>query len=210
MVATYVPGPHGPMVFASTAGGAAPTAWKPADAAGNVTFANSNLTVGVNTNSRGNVRSVASHSTGKYYYEITLSAAPASYDTCIGAGNSTASLTNGPGSPDTNSIAYYNGDPIVYIAAGGTNNTGVTPVQGNVLGMAIDLTNNRVWVRVNSGNWNGSALADPATNTGGYDISAITGPFYALTTIGETSAGTTANFGATSYANAAPSGFGNW
>jgi hypothetical protein len=52
---------------------------------------------------------------------------------------------------------------------------------------------------------------DPAANTGGADISALSGAIYALSQRIEASGSTqTMNFGASAYANAAPSGFGNW
>lgn len=37
--------------------------------------------------------------------------------------------------------------------------------------VAFDRVNNRIWFKVNGGNWNNSGSADPATNTGGFDTS---------------------------------------
>lgn len=46
-----------------------------------------------------------------------------------------------------------------------TTLSGMSFTAGDVIGMAFDNTN--IWWRKNGGNWNGSALADPATGTGG-------------------------------------------
>ena len=81
---------------------------------------------------------------------------------------------------------------------------------GNVIGVAIDLDNRKIWFRVApSGNWNNSGTANPATNTGG--IVHPTGTMVPFCTFGGVSgtAGTTftANFGATAFSGAAPPGF---
>ncbi|UQR65096.1 hypothetical protein LRP30_07525 [Bradyrhizobium sp. C-145] len=44
---------------------------------------------------------------------------------------------------------------------------------GTLIGMAIDFTNSTGWFRKATGNWNGSGTANPATNTGGINISAL-------------------------------------
>jgi hypothetical protein len=74
-----------------------------------------------------------------------------------------------------------------------------------------------IWFRVGSGNWNNNGANDPATNTGGIDISSlVNGPNNAiLPACGgwntSVSSGTyTGNFGATSFGTAAPSGFSAW
>lgn len=57
-------------------------------------------------------------------------------------------------------------------------NTGMEWSEGCVIDMVVDKPSNLVWFRVNGGIWNGSNTADPATATGGYDISYITGTIY--------------------------------
>jgi hypothetical protein len=90
--------------------------------------------------------------------------------------------------------------------------TGAVWTTGTVIDEAVDLVNNRVWYRAGGGNWNGSGTANPATNTGGIDISTLNpGPYFAANSLGTTVGETyTVNFGATAYSFAAPSGFGNW
>lgn len=67
-----------------------------------------------------------------------------------------------------------------------------------------------IWFRVNGGNWNANPSANPSTNTGGESLAAVAGvPLFAavLVNAGATNDNATANFGATAFANAAPSGF---
>lgn len=85
--------------------------------------------------------------------------------------------------------------------------------QGNVLGMAFDLTANmNFWGRIGSGVWNNSGTNNPTTNTGGFSISVLTGSLYFVAALSGDSPATagqqiTVNFGATAFANSAPSGF---
>lgn len=44
---------------------------------------------------------------------------------------------------------------------------------GSVIDVCIDAANNRFWYRVNGGNWNNNAAYNPATNTGGIDVSSV-------------------------------------
>lgn len=85
-------------------------------------------------------------------------------------------------------------------------------VNSDILDFAIDLTARLGWVRKNNGNWNESGTANPATGTGGFTIGA--GAFAPAVGFGGSgtiaSDAVTANFGQSSYAYAAPAGFGNW
>jgi hypothetical protein len=73
--------------------------------------------------------------------------------------------------------------------------------------VAFDATAKLIWFRRNTGSWNGSGTADPATATGGVSFSALTGPFYAVVTSGKVGTSNTANFGASTFAQPVPSGF---
>jgi hypothetical protein len=67
------------------------------------------------------------------------------------------------------------------------------------------------WMRKGSGNWNGDATANPATGVGGVIIqSGSFDPAVGFASSSSANGAYTADFGATAYANAAPSGFGNW
>jgi hypothetical protein len=71
------------------------------------------------------------------------------------------------------------------------------------------MANPAVWFRLNDGEWNGSPSADPATLTGGFDISSFIGPYLPFMS-GSTGFGgnltLTLNAGASSFSYTAPSG----
>jgi len=85
-------------------------------------------------------------------------------------------------------------------------------VAGNVIGIAVDLVAQMGWLRVApSGNWNGSATANPATGIGGLPLNSISSggliPLYPVCAFAGVSDSTTANFGDTAFTGTAPSGF---
>jgi hypothetical protein len=167
---------------------------------GNLTATHSNST------SNSGARNIIYQSTGKYYFEITVTTTTAygnkagillstvSYDAMVQFGHDCFAIECGGGTLYSN-----NGS-----AAGGT-----TPVvNGDVLGFAIDLTARVGWVRKNGGAW--SNAGNPATGTGGAGPIAAGAFAPAVGFQNGSGDAMTANFGATAYANAAPSGFSNW
>lgn len=194
------------------AAGGSTTTFNPADKGANVSLDATNLIVTNSVGTVGNVRSIASYSTGKYYCEILIGTNSVAYAHGLGIGNSSASLTAGIGSPDTNSSGYYNGDNNVYVANNGGTSIGGSFTVGDVVSMAVDMGNSTIWFRINGGNWNGNVTFDPATNTGGVSLSTVSKPWFAITTVVKNASTgvSTFNFGASAYSFAAPSGFGNW
>lgn len=190
-------------------GGAASTTLNNSDRAAAVVLSGGDL---VMTNV-GNVRSVASHTTGKYCVEMTPGVTVNGFDHAFGLAKSTASLTNFPGNPDANSFSWANGSSSIDIAGGSGPSVGVTYEQylGDIAYMAVDLGASLLWCRVNGGNWNGNAANDPSAGTGGVSISSITGG--ALFVMGTGQSTTTVNtfkFDTTTFSFAAPSGFGSF
>lgn len=186
----------------------------------NVTLSNGNLTAANPTthNNWQSVRSTTSHSTGKYYFEVTCDAAPASPGGwLVGFLNATGSLTTQVGG-DTHGIgfqsftggdAWLNGSPV--------NTWQQCTANGQIIGFAIDFGAQLAWaknVTLASG-WN-SALGgtqDPATGQGGSSFAYESGAMFVTSSIyynGSNTTQMTFNFGATSYTGTAPSGFGNW
>ena len=165
--------------------------------------------------------SVAFDSTGKYYVELSI---VQNYSnpgqTSLGVGNSSAPLTGNTGigfDGAADSVGMFGNGATVYLNYANVG-TASTFAMGDILSIALDAGNQLIWFRtitggVTPGNWNNSALAVPATGTGGISISAITSPYYVLAA-GQfnNSIVTTANFGATSYASfySTVTGFGNW
>lgn len=94
-------------------------------------------------------------------------------------------------------------------------NLTATSSGGQVIGVAVDLVNNKLWYwSPANARWNGAAIGtqNPATNTGGLDISYITGAKFPGWTGYNATGGDVcnANFGASAFQNPPPSGFSSW
>jgi hypothetical protein len=76
------------------------------------------------------------------------------------------------------------------------------------VGVAVDRSNNKMWIRIDGGQWDAGTSDNPATNAGGLDISGVTSTIYALTQSNSFSYQTTAKFDSASWTYSAPSGFG--
>ena len=168
-----------------------------------VTLTNGNLTATA-TATTASTRSEDTFQFGsnnKLYFEITLNTTP-------------------------NSQGFYGIAGTGYVSASGTFagvlqsgaiwvnnvNTGFTSgaafVLGDVVCCAFDLAHGFCWFRKNAGNWNNSATANPATGVGGVIIPASMAAFLApFVRFGAVSEQATANFGASAFAQAVPSGF---
>jgi hypothetical protein len=161
--------------------------------------------------------STTSHATGKFYHEFTVNANNSgAYDVGSGITNTNGAVGGGVGiGADTKSGGHWGntGDGGFYQNNNAATASGVTyGTVNDVVGVAVDIGNNRIWYRVNGGNWNGNPANNPATNTGGISITPTntTGLLWVAVSLSGPAGVLTYNFGATSYANAAPSGFGNW
>lgn len=146
--------------------------------------------------------------TGKKYWETTLTVADVSQSS-LGFANSSMNLNTYLGG-DTNGVGYFGSTGQVFVNFG-VIGTFATYAAGAVICWAVDVPNGKFWARVNGGNWNNDASANPATNTNGVAIT-ITGtimPAYEVLGSVTTPNSVTANFGATAFAFTAPAGFGN-
>jgi hypothetical protein len=156
------------------------------------------------------VAASAGKTSGKYYFEITWTTITGSSADNRGVGvGTTASTYTGMGNGGTTGVINYrtgstwsNGASIL---AGAGN-----WLTGQIIGFAVDLDNRRFWFRLTpAGNWNNNVANNPATNTGGLVIPA--GTMVPFVTFGGTSGVAnnvvTANFGATAFSGAVPSGF---
>jgi len=181
----------------------ATTTWNPSDKGVGVTLSGGNLEVTSSVNDKG-VRAIASASSGLKYYEALITVGVTSMQ--VGLANSSYPLTNWLGD-STNSVGYSAAGPVY---RDGVIATIATYTIGDTICIAADLSNSRIWLRVNSGNWNNSGTADPVTNVGGIDISAISGPIFPACSASGTTRKWTANFGGSAYAQSVPTGYGNW
>jgi hypothetical protein len=190
------------------------TTFDPANLAPGNVLSNGDLTVTVSSSvsTYQVARSVTSHSSGKYYYEVTANLIMANYSD-VGITTSGAPLNMAIGSTGSNSSGAFDA-----VSGFFYNNSasGTTPgwAQGDTIGIAVDVGAQLIWLRNTSSpsTWNAGGSANPATGVGGISISSVTGALYAAVSIYSLSIATqlTANFGAASYAASAPSGFGNW
>ena len=187
--------------------------WDPNTVAAQVTLSGGNL-VTTNTGTTGTNQGACGvnafgQTTGKYYFESTLTAFLGGGNNGIGAGIVTTPYTSiGPNG--TGGTMMYGGSGNIYSNGANSGFTLGARSTGNVIGVAIDLDNRKAWYRVApSGNWDGNATHNPVTNTGGVAIPAGTIiPFCTFGGIGGVSNNViTANFGASSFTGAVPSVF---
>ena len=194
--------------------------WNPSDKSTLISLSAGNLTAtgqGGSLSGARNIRATVSKTTGKYFCKFTI-VSSASSTGAIGICNASTDLKSGgpPGNQnapahgccftDSGYIIYDNGT-----FGGFTYGPIYTSTVGDVISMAVDLTAKRIWFRKNALDWNNNVSADPATGTGGYDISnAIQGDafFPAASVYTETP-----GLGALSVdfsGTGAPSGFSAW
>lgn len=158
----------------------------------------------VGTAANSGARVATAISSGKYYFELK---AVAFSSDCVGLITAAGTFTQMFSGSNANCIIYaMNGN--INTTASFSGNIG-GPSANDVIGIAVDFTAGLVWLRKNAGNWNGSGTANPATATGGFSFTPglAMSPCVAFGTAGNES--WVLNQGP-SYANAAPSGFGNW
>lgn len=155
--------------------------WDPANKGADLTLSNGNLTVTSSGLHPESVRATTSLSTGvrvvRHVYNSGTTIFPGfvnSTFSIISTVTVIGSEANGVAYSASNGIVSYNGATLATLA---------TAAPGDLIDVAIDMANKAIWVRINSGNWNGSGTANPATNTGGLSISAMTGPFFPAVTM---------------------------
>jgi hypothetical protein len=151
--------------------------------------------------------------TGKWYAEVLLGG---TLNNGVGVG--LASANWGVVQTSFNALQYVN-----WLVPTGTlqlfsgnNTTGLTYASGDVLGIAYDAVNSRLWFNKHNGSWFGASTTagNPATNTGGAVVQSVNWPVTIAATNGTNSSGTAAIFtlrdtaGALQYAP--PSGFAVW
>lgn len=187
------------------------TTLDPANKGTSQTLSNGNLTV-TGTGSDGIVRSIANHSSGKYYLEFTTGS--------NSIGNGGVGVINSSGNLNTFIAGDSNNAGVAYGASttwhGAVSGTTTSPGYANshVYALAIDVGNRTGWIKdlTAAGNWNSNVSADPATNTNGATFTGAlaSGALYAMASMGLAADIATFNFGATAYVGTPPAGFGNW
>lgn len=166
----------------------------------NVSGGNTIAQIITNTLGWQSIRSNVSKTTGKYYFEAMLSG------TNIGAGvcDGTQAMTNFLGST-SHSVGYLQGS--IYLNGGSAK---AMPGNANsTIKVAVDVGGRLFWAAITGQNWNNDGTANPATGTGGIDISTLTGALFIGLSLYDNGSQNTLNTGQNPYQNTPPTGFGN-
>ena len=130
------------------------------------------------------VRTANSYGSGKYYFEVGFYNGALDPNTAIGLGNSSMTFVGSPGGSDPGWTAgVIGGNPLWSFQ--GTNGTAATTFHnGDVVGIAVDVTNKLAWQIVMPGagghsNWNNNPSANPATGVGGQPLTVMAPPYFA-------------------------------
>jgi hypothetical protein len=191
------------------------TAWNTSDKNAAIVLSNGSLTADASAaGGYAGVRGVTGQTTGKYYFEATYpndtrNSVNLSANLFVGIADGSAILNQPPGFLNQTVIALHGGGTILFWNGSLAMDN---PVRGDTICVAADLGHGKVWWRVNNGNWNGSALDNPATNTGGLSyltdvVTAFTPPVYPFWMAGFSEGLVTANFGDLPFLYSPPSGF---
>lgn len=205
---TATGGTGGPYTWTKTSTGVV-TTWNPSDKSANITLSGGNLTVGATTNTSDGVRSTTRQTVGKVYFEIDWTGATGG-DTGCGVATNLASLTSVGSAASNAAICFASGN--IWVNGTSTGTT-LSALSSSTVCVAVDLANRRIWFRKDGGLWNNSGTANPTTNTGGLDISGVltaSNLLYALVCMLTSASTSVANFGASAFQQAVPSGFVSW
>ena len=182
-------------------------------------FSNGNLTLVTNSSARTWNNSTIGVTSGKYYCEMKSSG--------VGAGALIGIIATSPNS--TTNRADNNPYAWVYLNGGSLKNNGSTQsgtwaswVSGDIIGLALDLDNNKIYFSKN-GVWQNTGSANPSTGTDGFAITAVSslpatqaGCYFIVCSDDSTSNNATFdwNFGSPPFAissgNADGNGYGNF
>jgi len=134
------------------------------------TMSNANTTYATPTAGHRYLRATLGAASGKFYFECKL-------DSSAGAGADIVGLTDHEMkdgtdelTQDASSIGYVN-DGSVRKDGSNVDSGEATYTSGDIISVAVDITNSKIYFRKNDGSWLNSA--DPVAGTNGYSIDAI-------------------------------------
>lgn len=187
-----------------------------------VVLTNSNLTVTSNGTVGAGQGAIGtlSHATGKWYFEVTVTTIDTAVDTWgtsgFGIALATVNYTTFAGSEGTGGVNFYGFNGHISVDGTPSGASIGTVAQGDVIGVAVDMTLGKIWLKPMVGsqvgtNWNGTVGADPTFDVGGITIA----PAGAMFPIGvfqfaDTNDAMTFNFGGAPFAGIIPTNFTNW
>ena len=186
-------------------------AWNTNDKSSSITLANVDKKATIASATASGVRSSTLHlngDTGAFYAEFVI-------DDALSGSNPSVGIRSTSGVPGTSSAPYVtvagnNGNILLNGSATGST-FGVAFATGDVLCIAWNSGTERIWFRLNGGNWNNDGSANPATSTNGIDISVAEGLYLGLYFQGAiASRAVTIRTEAAEYTQTPPSGFTSW
>ena len=179
------------------------TTWNNADKSATVFLSSDALTANSTGAITGAVRSTDAVNVGKLYLEFQ------GIGEAVGLTVASVSL-NAIGSAGSGLLIYQSSGNVVF--NGSTQFSFGGAIGSETIGIAVDFATSRAWVRLNNGLWNNSGIDNPATGTGGVNVSALFpgSPAYAVATFITAERYATVNFGANTFAVSPPSGFEGW
>jgi len=189
--------------------------WNPADKAASVTLSGGDLVATSNlSGSYGSVRATKSITTGKAYFELTGTFATTFSYIYLGLATAAKSLT-ASGSTGAATVNIGNWSQVeINGSSQGFLNPFAAFISGDVICVALDLTNQKVWFRRSGNVWNAGGTADPAANVGGFDVSMLftSAAAFPFVQCSNSSAVNNVQFngGASAFSQTIPSGFVAW
>lgn len=186
----------------------------PSDKTTNMVLSQNNLR-GDNTTSGAtyqHARATIGDTTGKRFFSAQRIAGASTLFGGVGIVSGNKSLGGTYLGNDAQAWIFYSDGKAFTADTVGTGNLITMPTHAlNAwIDVAADLDAKLIWFRLNGGNWNNSATANPATGVGGASFSGLTGSVFPVITCDENGVGYLCNFGATAFAYAPPSGFVPW
>ena len=173
--------------------------WDSGAAGTGITLSNGDMTATMASGTWRHVRTVLGRSSGKWYAEMVFSDLDHGM---AGIANSSANLGDYAGD-DSYGHSFYNYSG-GYYTGGSSSSYGSTFADGDVIGLAVDLDNGKVWCSKN-GTWQNSG--DPVAGTNPM-ASGLSGTLYLAGSL--YSAAVTLNEGASAFTYTPPTGFSGW
>lgn len=162
--------------------------WNSADKGANIVLSGGDLTASKSNAGWQSVRATIGVSSGKWYWETTVGGS--TIDVLTGVGNISMPLTSWVGN-DANGWGYYFG-AVKYNSS--SSAYGATYAVGDIIGVALDMDAGTIEMYKNN-------VSQGTMYTG------LTGTLYPAVSIDNATINWTANFGATTMAYTAPSGY---
>jgi hypothetical protein len=138
------------------------------------TFSDGNLTVAVASSSRVGLMSTVGISQGKWYSEFKLTATSSANNPVIGVTGEPAELCreNEFAGQSANNGVSYRGDGLLHTNGSETASWGSTYTTGDIIGIAMDLDNNKLYFSKNGSFQNSGNPTSGATGTGAISLTA--------------------------------------